>query len=181
MVIENKSNYNNLVKKATRNINEIENEETRINCLDQIGHRQTQDYEPLYSKIRATAQKVGDEGAGAGHIAVLENLIRSHHDRRKRVQYFCNISVVFKNRGKLKIATRMLHLATDEAQIIRPLSQRAYVLCDMAMVLYAVGCEKKAQNIIDDAFDAATKIRQFQERERVFDNLAFALKFIRQG
>jgi hypothetical protein len=33
---------------------------------------------------------------------------------------------------------------------------------------------------MDDAFDAATKIRQFQERERVFDNLAFAMKFIRQ-
>jgi hypothetical protein len=181
MVIANKSNYNNLVKKAIRNINEIENEETKKNCLDQIGHRQTQDYEPLYSKIRATAQKMGDDGTGTGHIAVMENQIRLHHDRRKRVQYFCNISVVFKNRGKLKIAAKMLHLATDEAQIIRPLSQRAYVLCDMAMVLYAAGCEKKAQNIIDDAFDAATKIRQFQERERVFDNLAFALKFIRQG
>ncbi len=180
MVIANKKNYHNLVQKAIRNINGIENEETKKNCLDQVVHRITWDYAPLYSKIKAMAQKMIDDGAGAGHTVAIERLIQSHSDRRKRVQYFSNISVVFKNRDKSKTATRLLHLALEEAQIIRPLSQRAYVLCDIAMILYSAGCEKKAQNIMDDAFDAATKIRQFQERERVFDNLAFAMKFIRQ-
>ncbi len=180
MVISNKKNYNNLVKKAIRIVKEIENEETKKNCLDQMVHRYTQHYEPLYSKIKNIARKMIDDGDGAAHIAAIEKLIQSSHNRWKRVQYFCNISVLFKNRGKLKIAAKLLDQAIDEAKIIRPLSQRAYVLCDIAMILFFAGCEKEGQKIIDDAFDAATKIRQFHERESVFENLAFAMKFIRQ-
>jgi hypothetical protein len=181
IVISNKNNYENLVKKSVRIVNEIENEETRKNCLDQMQHRYTQDYEPFYRKIRNLAQKGIRDGDGAAHIAALEKLIRSHHDRRKQVQYFSNISVLFKNRGKSKVAVRLLDVATAEAKIIRPLSERAYVLCDIAMILFSAGCERKAQSMMDDAFDAATKIRQFQDRETVFDNLAFALKFIREA
>jgi hypothetical protein len=49
------------------------------------------------------------------------------------------------------------------------------------MILFFAGCERKAQSILDESFDAATKIRHFQERESVFDNLGFAIKFIRQA
>jgi hypothetical protein len=181
MVISNKKNYTTLVKKAARILHEIQNEETKKNCLDQMERRYTQHYEPLYNKIKNTAQKIIDDGEGAGNIATIEKLIHASHDRQRRVQYFCNISVLFKNRGKPKIATRLLDMATAEAKIIRPLSERAYVLCDIAMILFFAGCEKKAQNILDESFDAATKIRQFQERESVFDNLGFAIKFIRQA
>ncbi len=181
MVISNKKNYSTLAKKAARILHEIENEETKKNCLDQMERRYTQHYEPLYNKIKNTAQKMIDDGDGAGNIAGIEKLIQSNHDRQRKVQYFCNISVLFKNRGKPKIAARLLDLAMEEAKIIRPLSERAYVLCDIAMMLFFAGCEKKAQSILDESFNTATKIRQFQERERVFDNLGFAMKFIRQA
>jgi hypothetical protein len=181
MVISNKKNYTTLAKKASRILHEIENEETKKNCLDQMERRYTQHYEPVYNKIKNTAQKMIDDGDGAGTIAAIEKLIQSNHDRQRKVQYFCNISVLFKNRGKPKIAARLLDQAMEEAKIIRPLSERAYVLCDIAMILFFAGCEKKAQSILDESFNTATKIRQFQERERVFDNLGFAMKFIRQA
>jgi hypothetical protein len=181
MVISNTKNYSTLVKKAARILHEIENEETKKNCLDQMERRYTQHYEPHYNKIKNAAQKMIDDGEGAGNITSIEKLIQSNPDRQKRVQYFCNISVLFNNRGKPKIAARLLDLAMEEAKIIRPLSERAYVLCDIAMILFFAGCEKKGQSILDESFDAATKIRQFQEREHVFDNLGFAMKFIRQA
>jgi hypothetical protein len=178
MVISNKKNYPTLVKKAARILHEIENEETKKNCLDQMERRYTQHYEPLYNKIKNTAQKMIDDDYGAEQVIAIEKLIRSNPDRLKRVQYFCNISVLFKKRGRIRVATRLLHSAIGEAKIIRPLSLRAYLLCDIAVNLYFAGCEKKAHNIIDDAFDAAIKIRQYQERESVFDNLVFAMKVI---
>jgi hypothetical protein len=178
MVISNKKNYPTLVKKAARILHEIENEETKKNCLDQMERRYTQHYEPLYNKIKNTAQKMIDDDYGAEQVIAIEKLIRSNPDRLKRVQYFCNISVLFKKRGRIRVATRLLHSAIGEAKIIRPLSLRAYLLCDIAVNLYFAGCDKKAHSIIDDAFDAAIKIRQYHERESVFDNLVFAMKVI---
>jgi len=174
----NKKHENNLVKKAIRIIHKIENEETKNSCLEKMTIGYTHEYEPLYGKIKAIAQKMIDDDNRAGQVVAIENLIRSNPDRLKRVQYFCNISVLFKKRGRIRIASRLLHSAIGEAKIIRPLSLRAYLLCDIAVNLYYAGCEKKAHNIIDDAFDAAIKIRQYHERESVFDNLVFAMKVI---
>jgi len=74
----------------------------------------------------------------------------------------------------------MLQCAVKEARIIRPLSRRAYVMCDIAMKISSAGCEKAAQGILDLAIDAATNIRQSSIRDDVFDELGLAIKIIQE-
>ena len=77
-----------------------------------------------------------------------------------------------------KISSRLLQDAIKEAQIIRPLSRRAYIMCDIAMKTHASGCEKIAQEVLDQAIDAATNIRQSSLRDEVFDELGLAIKLM---
>jgi len=74
----------------------------------------------------------------------------------------------------------MMHSAIKEAGIIRPLSRRAFVMCDIAMKTYVAGCERVSQDLLDHAIDAATNIRQSPLRDDVFDELGLAIK-IMQG
>ncbi len=70
--------------------------------------------------------------------------------------------------------------AIKEARIIRPLSRRAYVMCDIAMKISDAGCEEEAQEILDLAIDAATNIRQSPLRDNVFEELGLAIKIIQE-
>jgi hypothetical protein len=72
----------------------------------------------------------------------------------------------------------MLQSAIKESRIIRPLSKRAFVMCDIAMKTYASGSERDAQEILDLAIDAATNIRQSSLRDEVFDELGLAIKLM---
>jgi hypothetical protein len=74
----------------------------------------------------------------------------------------------------------MIHAAIKEARIIRPLSRRSYVMCDIALKIYASGNDDTAHEILDHAIDAATNIRLASVREEVFDELGLAIK-IMQG
>jgi hypothetical protein len=107
-------------------------------------------------------------------------MVRSVTERGKRAFLFCRLSILFRDKGDLKTAKRMLNNAIKESEIIRPLSKRAYVRCDMAMKMYAAGYENVAQDILDDAIDAATNIRQSTLREDVFNELGLAIK-VMQG
>jgi hypothetical protein len=72
----------------------------------------------------------------------------------------------------------LLQDAIKEAQIIRPLSRRAFIMCDIAMKTHASGYEKIAQEVLDQAIDAATNIRQSSLRDEVFDELGLAIKLM---
>jgi len=53
-------------------------------------------------------------------------------------------------------------------------------MCDIALKLYAAGCEHAAQEILDYAIDAATNIRQSALRDEVFDELGLAIKVMQE-
>ena len=72
----------------------------------------------------------------------------------------------------------MMHSAIKEARIIRPLSRRAFVMCDIAMKSHSAGCENAAQEVLDCAIDAATNIRQSKLRDEVFEELGLAIKIM---
>lgn len=74
----------------------------------------------------------------------------------------------------------MIQSAIKEVKIIRPLSRRSYIMCDIALKIYTSGNHDTAQEILDLAIDAATNIRQASVRDEVFEELGLTTK-IMQG
>jgi len=158
----------------------IDDDDVRLRRLMQMGHKETYEIAPQYMKIRALSAKILDDGAHPPQIASLERLVRSVADRGKEAVFFCNLSILFRKEGNEKLSKRMMQSAIKEARIIRPLSRRAYIMCDIAMKSHASGCESSAQEVLDYAIDAATNIRQSTLRDEVFDELALAIKLMQE-
>jgi tetratricopeptide (TPR) repeat protein len=158
----------------------IDDEGLRIHRLLQMAQKGSYEIPPQYIKIRAMTEKIIEDGAHPNQIASLERIIRTVADRGKEAIFFCNISILFKKEGNGKISKRMMKSAIKEARIIRPLSKRAYIMCDIAMKCHAAGCESTAQEVFDGAIDAATNIRQSSLRDEVFDELGLAIKIMQE-
>jgi len=165
---------------AIRVIKTIEDDQVQIQWLQQIGYGDLPESLSSYGKIRTMYTKMVASGAQSHHVASLERLVRSVADRGKEAAIFCNLAVLSRNNGELKLSRKMLQNAVKEAAIIRPLSRRAYVLCDIAMRISAAGYETEAQDILDDAMDAATNIRQSALREEVFNELGLAIRIMQR-
>jgi hypothetical protein len=146
----------------------------------QMGQKEYFEISPQYTKIRAMTERIIDDGAHPNQIASLERIITSVADRGKEAIFFCNLSILFRQEGNEKLSKRMMQSAIKEARIIRPLSRRAFVMCDIAMKSHAAGCESSAQNVLDCAIDAATNIRQSSLRDEVFDELGLAIKIMQE-
>jgi hypothetical protein len=168
------------LKKTAEIISLIEDDELRQYRLSQIGYEDAPEKSTMYAKITTFSKRIINEGHQPGQIMALERIVRSVTDRGKRAFLFCKISIFFRDKDDLKTAKRMLNNAIKEAEIIRPLSKRAYVRCDIAMKLYGAGYESAGQDILDDAIDAATNIRQSALRNEVFNELGLAIR-IMQG
>ena len=168
------------LKKSAEILVLIEDDELRQYRLSQIGYEDTSEKSIPYARITALSKRVIEEGHQTNLVTALERTVRSVTDRGKRAFLFCRLCILFQDNGDLKTAKRMLNNAINESGIIRPLSKRAYVRCDMAMKLYAAGYENIGQDILDDAIDAATNIRQSTIRDDVFNELGLAIK-IMQG
>lgn len=158
----------------------ITDDAKRLARLEQLGVPETLQVTPQYVKIKAQSDKILKEGVHPNQIAVLERLVRAVADRGKEALLFCDLAVLFKNAGEEKLSRRMIQNAVNEARIIRPLSRRSFVMCDIALKLYASRCEQAAQDILDYAIDAATNIRQPTLRDEVFDELGLAIKIMQE-
>jgi len=158
----------------------IDDDRLRLHRLTQMGQKGSYEISPQYSKIRAITDKILDDGAQPSQIASLERIISSVADRGKEAIFFCNLSILFRQEGNGKLSKRMLQSAMKESRIIRPLSRRAFVMCDIAMKCHAAGCESEAQEVLDSAIDAATNIRQSALRDEVFDELGLAIKIMQE-
>src|SRR5208282_2867955 len=168
------------LKKSAEILTLIEDDDLRQYRLSQIGYNDAPEKITLHTKITAFSRRIMDDGPQPGQIAALERMVRSITDRGKMALLFCRLSILFRDKGDPKSAKRMLNDAIKESGIIRPLSKRAYVRCDMAMKMYIAGYESIAQDILDDAIDAATNIRQPLLRDDVFNELGLVIR-IMQG
>jgi len=139
------------------------------------------DASPLYTSARALAERIVTDRYNPAQVAGLENLVRSVMDRGVIARYFCMIAILFNSTGKTQLARRFLDVALKEAGVIRPLSRRAYVQCDLALMLDHARWGEKAEEVMGQAFDSATGIRQFADRDEVFDNLSTAMRWMREG
>jgi len=177
--LSKKQQQTHFLKKAVEILMEIDDDELKLYRLEQIGYQQDSATSP-YIKIVQAATNIVQNGSTPGQVMALERTIRAVTDRGKKTQYFCKLAILFRDNGDLKTSKRMLNNAIKESSIIRPLSKRAYVRCDMAMKMYAAGYENIAQDLVDYAMDAATNIRQSLLRDNVFNELGRAIR-IMQG
>jgi hypothetical protein len=158
----------------------IDSDTVRIKRLKQLGLSEPFEYSPQYVKIRSLSEKIIKTGCHPTQLSSLERLVRSVADRGKEALFFCDLAIFFKKEGEDRLARRMMQSAIKEAGIIRPLSHRAFVMCDIAMKTYAAGCERTSQKLLDHAIDAATNIRQSPLRDDVFDELGLAIKIMQE-
>jgi hypothetical protein len=165
---------------ASRVINSLDNDESRIHYRKQNGLTEPLENTSRYKKIKMLSEKVMRDKAPSSQIAALEHFARSEADRGKEALFFSDLAIFFRKGGDEKLSQRMIHSAVKEARIIRPLSRRAYLMCDIALKIYTAGCEDAAQEILDYAIDSATNIRQPSIRDEVFDELGQAIKIMQR-
>lgn len=139
---------------------------------------QAAELSPAFREIMVRAERIVTERYNPQQLSALETMIRALTDRGVVARYFGMIAILFNRTGRVRLARRFYDAALGEARVIRPLSRRTFVLCDMALVLDRAGCSNKAQEVMGYSVDAATGIRQFRDRDEVFDNLAAAVRWM---
>lgn len=165
---------------AIQVIKTIDADEIRLLRLEQMGYTEMYEITPQFVKIKSVSERMIKEGVHPNSVTTLERLVRAVADRGKEATFFCYLSVYFKKEGQDKLSRKMLQNSIKEARIIRPLSRRAFVMCDIALKIFAAGCEHSAQEILDYAIDAATNIRQSTLRDEVFEELGLAIKIMQR-
>jgi tetratricopeptide (TPR) repeat protein len=180
LMLAEKTGDRKYVDLAIAVIRTIDADEIRQNYLIKVGHPETYEIPPQYVKIKNLSEKMIHEGFHANQVTVLEHLVLTVADRGREALFFSDLSVFFRKAKEEKIAHRMLENAIREARIIRPLSRRSYIMCDITLRLHAAGCERAAQDILDNAIDAATNIRQSSLRDEVFDELSLAIRLMQE-
>lgn len=161
-------------------IRTIDTDEIRQNHLMKAGYPETYEIPPQYVRIKDLSEKMIADGFHQNQVTVLERLVHTVADRGRKALFFSELAVFFRKAKEEKTANRMLQNAIKEAGIIRPLSRRSFILCDIALKLHAAGCEHAAQDILNTAIDAATNIRQSSLRDEVFDELGLAMRIVQE-
>lgn len=179
-ILYQKNHDKNMLAHAIQITKSIDDDEVRLYRLEQIGYTEMYEITPQFVKIKSLSEKMVKEGIHPNHITSLERLVRAVADRGKEAIYFCYLSIYFKKEGQDKLSRKMLQNSIKEARIIRPLSRRSFIMCDIALKIFAAGCEHAAQELIDFAIDAATNIRQSSLRDEVFDELGLAIKIMQR-
>jgi hypothetical protein len=165
---------------AIQIIKTIDADDARLFRLEQMGYTEMYEITPQFVKIKSVSERMIKEGIHPNSVSTLERLVRAVADRGKEAVLFCYLSIYFKKEGQDKLSRKMLQNSIKEARIIRPLSRRAFVMCDIALKIFSAGCEHSAQEILDYAIDAATNIRQSSLRDEVFDELGLAIKIMQR-
>jgi hypothetical protein len=161
-------------------IRTIDDDNLRQTDLAKVGHPETYEIPPQYVRIRALSEKMITDGFHQNQVTTLERLVLTVADRGREALFFSDLAVFFRKAKEEKVAARMLQNAIREARIIRPLSRRSFVMCDIALKLHAAGCVRTAQDVLDNAIDAATNIRQSALRDEVFDELGLAIRIMQE-
>jgi hypothetical protein len=179
-LLHQKNHDKKMLMHAIKITKSIDDDEVRLYRLEKMGYTEMYEITPQFVKIKSLSEKMVEEGIHPNYVATLERLVRSVADRGREAIFFCYLSIYFKKEGQEKLSRKMIQNSIKEARIIRPLSRRSFVMCDIALKIFAAGCEHSAQEILDLAIDAATNIRQSSLRDEVFDELGLAIKIMQR-
>lgn len=169
-------------KKGIDIVRSIEDEVLRKRIFRETGIGAAETVEdPAFKRLMEAADEVVASGSSHPDISSLEYLIEGVSDRAQRARYCFELFLLFRDAGRAQAAENILLLGLDEASIIRPLSRRVYVLCDLALSLYSNGEKKNSQDIIGMAVNAAINIRQDDLRDEVFNELDVVMRVIQEG
>ena len=93
---------------------------------------------PLYLKIKALSEKMVADGVHPNQITSLERLGSDQSRIAGKKQFSSAILQFFlEKKGEEKVSRRMIQNSIKEARIIRPLSRRSFVICDIALKIYS--------------------------------------------
>jgi tetratricopeptide (TPR) repeat protein len=115
-----------------------------------------------------------------GMIVSLERVLHTLSDRALQARLYTDLYVSAREAGQENMAEKMLQAAITAAGIIRPLSRRVYVLGEIALRTFAAGDEARSGDVMDMAGEAATNIREFKQRDQVFDELAMVIRVMQE-
>lgn len=113
-------------------------------------------------------------------VSSLEQKISQIQDRGERASSYGSVALLLHETGQKTLFLKFLQYAKSEAAIVRPLSRRAYLLCDLSLRLYSIGEERQGKDFFDQALQAATNIRQYSLRDEVFEDLGMAMSVLQE-
>lgn len=173
-------NDESLRVRAIEAIQSIEDEIIRNRVFTQIGVSPvSQISDQMYTRLVDAAQEVLAT-ATRPDTSSLEYLIESVSDRAQRARYCFELYLLFRDADRERLADHILIIGIDEASIIRPLSKRVHVLCDIALSLHETGEKKKSRDVVGMAVNAATNIRQDDLRDSVFNDLDVVMRILQE-
>ncbi|TAJ44175.1 hypothetical protein [Methanofollis fontis] len=175
---EHNEDYRN---EGIRVIETIEEEIIRHRIFQQLGLKDEKGItDPAYKRLMEATQEMLAATPNHPDLSSIEYLIESLSDRAQRARYCFELFLLLHEAERERAADAILLFGLDEASIIRPLSRRVYVLCDLALSLHEAGERKKSRDIIGMAVNAATNIRQDDLRDEVFNELDVAMRIIQE-
>ncbi len=159
----------------------IEDEDVRYETL----RRLNQDPQPavadsVHASVLDAKRKIQSGEFSKNLIASIDRSLHVIPDRALQAKYYTELFVAAKESGQENLGEKLLRSAINAAEIIRPLSRRVYVLGDMALKVFAAGDELRSSDIMDMAGEAATNIREFRQRDQIFDELAMVIKVMQE-
>lgn len=134
----------------------------------------------IYAMVLDAKQKIHSGEFSKGLVASIDRSLHALPDRALQAKYYTELFVAARESGQENLGEKLLRSAINAAEIIRPLSRRVYVLGDMALKVFAAGDELRSSDIMDMAGEAATNIREYRQRDQIFDELAMVIKVMQE-
>ncbi|HOV68491.1 MAG TPA: hypothetical protein PLI31_09045, partial [Methanoregulaceae archaeon] len=134
----------------------------------------------IYAMVLEAKQKIQSGEFSKTLVSSIDRSLHALPDRALQARYYTELFVAARESGQENLGEKLLRSAINAAEIIRPLSRRVYVLGDMALKVFAAGDELRSSDIMDMAGEAATNIREFRQRDQIFDELAMVIKVMQE-
>lgn len=159
----------------------IEDEDVRYETLQRLNQDPQQTVaDSTHAGVIDAKRKIRSGEFSKNLIAAIDRSLHVVPDRALQAKYYTELFVAAKEAGQENLAEKLLRSAINAAEIIRPLSRRVYVLGDMALKVFAAGDEIRSSDIMDMAGEAATNIREFRQRDQIFDELSMVIKVMQE-
>ncbi|NLX50064.1 MAG: hypothetical protein GXY82_09410 [Methanospirillum sp.] len=159
----------------------IEDDDVRHEALRRLGADQIpQVPDSVQGAVLDAKRRIYTGEFSKSMIASVDRTLHALQDRALQARYYTELFVAAKESGQENLAEKFLRSAINAAEIIRPLPRRVYVLGNMALKVFAARDETRSSDIMDMAGEAATNIREYRQRDQIFDELAMVIRVMQE-